>query len=325
MRTGHQISRGLSALATTLGVSVALSATAVAPVAAADPAADDPTYQVIVREATDPGEPPEFEVVKASLDEIVALLNDPAVDSIELDGTAELMWRPSDPDYLDQWEHHVGGIETAWTTTRGSAETVIAIVDSGVNPGPEFGSRLLAGASFIGQNPHIDPLGHGTSVAGVAAAAHNNDIGGVGSCPECTILPVQVADANGAVPWSSAANGVVWAVDQGADIINLSFGSEVDSGVLRDAIAYALSRDVIVIGAAGNYGTDALVYPASADGVIAIASHNRSFERYSWSSYGDWVDAAAPDCAQSVTPSGTAPSAAPALPLPGCRARWLCF
>jgi hypothetical protein len=151
----------------------------------------------------------------------------------------------------------------------------------------------------------VDPLEHGTSVAGVAAADANNDVGGVGVCSECTILPVQVAHTNGSVPWSTAAEGVIWAVDQGADILNLSFGSQNNASVLQQAIDYALSRDVIVIASAGNCGTETPVYPAALDGVIPVGGHDRDRERYSWSSYGQWADVAAPGCARSITPSGT--------------------
>ncbi|MEM7141790.1 MAG: S8 family serine peptidase [Actinomycetota bacterium] len=306
MSYGQDSTRGLSTLAKIIGFSVALTATAVAPAGAAESADEaEPTYQWIVREDTAPGEAPAFEVVETTVGGALGLMADPEIAGVELDGYAHLMWRPSDPDYLDQWEHHVTGMETAWDTTRGSEDIVIAVVDSGVEPGPEFGDRLLDGQSFIGGDPQNDPLGHGTAVAGVAAAGADNGVGGVGVCSECTILPVQVAQSNGAVPWSSAANGVVWAVDQGADILNLSFGSQNNSPVLQDAIEYALSRDVIVIAAAGNYGTTTQVYPAALDDVIAVAGHDRDHERYSWSSNGQWADVAAPGCARSISDDGT--------------------
>ncbi|MEM8706672.1 MAG: S8 family serine peptidase [Actinomycetota bacterium] len=254
---------------------------------------------MIVKRDGAPGEGPVFEVVEVKAGEMSLLSTD--TDVVEAEGSYELQWRPDDPDYLDQWEHHVTGIESAWDETRGGEDIVIAVLDSGVTPGPEFGDRLLAGASFIDQgNPHSDPLGHGTAVASVAAAGADNGVGGVGSCPNCSILPVQVAEASGSVPWSAAANGIVWAVDQGADIVNLSFGSQVHSQVLEDAVAYAISRDVIVVAAGGNYGTTTEVYPADLPDVISVAGHDRDYERYGWSSHGPWVDIAAPGCARGV-------------------------
>ena len=302
MRTGIFITRGLSTLALT---ATAIASTIV-PANAADAslgATKGVTFDLIVREDTAPGEAPKFEVVTTDLGGVFSLLSDPALD-VEFDGTAELMWRPDDPDYLSQWEHHVTGIETAWDTTRGSSETVIAVVDSGVVPEAEFGTRLLPGISFIGTDPNVDPLGHGTAVASVAAAGANNGFGGVGACPECSILPVQVADSTGSVPWSAAANGVVWATDNGADIINLSFGSQINSSILADAVAYAISRDVIVIGAAGNYGSTVEVFPGALPDVISVAGHDFESARYSWSSYGSWVDIAAPGCARAIHGGG---------------------
>ncbi|RMH85154.1 MAG: hypothetical protein D6683_01330 [Actinomyces sp.] len=227
------------------------------------------------------------------------LLADPALDA-ELDGTARLLFEPTDPLFPNQWEHHVTGLPTAWDTTLGDPGVVIAVLDSGVAPHAEFGDRLLAGASFIGTDPTVDPLGHGTAVASVAAGGADNQLGGTGVCPRCSILPVQVADATGSVPWSAAANGLVWATDHGADIVNLSFGSTSPSTVLADAIAYARSRGVVVVAAAGNNGTDTPVYPAAFDGVLSAAGHASGYGRYSWSSYGDWVDVAAPGCATAL-------------------------
>lgn len=295
MRTGTIIKRGLSTLAlTALVVSAAITPAG----AETDPAADQ-TIEMIVRRDGGPGQGPVFEVVEVTAGEMALMAADTTV--VEPAGSYELQWRPDDPDYLSQWEHHVTGIETAWDETRGSEDIVIAVLDSGVTPVVEFGDRLLDGETFIdGGDPHSDPLGHGTAVASVAAAAADNGYGGVGACPNCTILPVQVAEATGSVPWSSAANGVIWAVDQGADIINLSFGSQVHSQVLADAVEYAIARDVIVIAAGGNYGSTNEVYPADLPNVISVAGHNRDAERYPWSSHGQWIDLAAPGCARAV-------------------------
>ncbi len=182
------------------------------------------------------GEAPTFQVVVTDLVGNFDLMSNPSVGSIEMDEFSELFLEATDPDYPDQWEHQITGMETAWDTTLGSADIVIAVLDSGVTPHAEFGDRLLPGVSFTGGDPTIDLLGHGTARA----------------CPNCSILPVQVADQYGSVLWSSAASGIVWAVDQGADILNLSFGGQTNSSVLSAAIAYAQSRDVIVIASAGN-------------------------------------------------------------------------
>ena len=140
---------------------------------------------------------------------------------------------------------------TAWDTTTGDLDITIAVLDTGVDDRANLGDRRLNGISFVDGDPTVDPTGHGSWVAALAAASHDQT-GIAGACPKCTILPVQVGDASGRVPWSAAAEGITWAVDQGADVINLSFGSGSRSETLADAVAYAVANDVVVIGAAGT-------------------------------------------------------------------------
>ena len=116
-------------------------------------------------------------------------------------------------------------------------------------------------------------------------------------------LPVQVADASGRVPWSAAAAGVTWAVDQGADIINMSFGGS-HSQTLADAVAYAVANDVIVVAAAGNNGTTNEFFPAALDGVLSVAGHDATYGAYSWSNRGPWVDVAGPGCSVGASGGG---------------------
>ena len=301
MRTRESLRRRLGTVTSTLLIAVAMIATSSTP-AGADEATDSttPQFRVIVRDDVSPGEAPTFEVVTVDLGGMFNLMSNASVGSVELDGYGEIFWQPTDPDYPAQWEHQVTGIETAWDTTRGSAEVVIAVLDSGVTPHAEFSDRLLPGTSFTGGNPEIDLLGHGTAVASVAAAGADNGVGIAGACPNCSILPVQIAGENGSVLWSAAASGIIWAVDQGADIINLSFGGQSNSSLLTAAVEYARSRNVIVVASAGNYGTDTPVYPANIDGVISTAAHDDTFTRYGWSSYGQWADLAAPGCTQGL-------------------------
>ena len=287
---------------------VGLSATA--PAAATDAGPDavgpgSPTVEVIVSAPVDAGQAPQFEVVRTDLAGLVDLLESVDEDErVEWNGTAALTVRPSDPGFAHGAPAQRASLEAAWETTRGSADVVIAVLDTGVTPGSEFGDRLLPGASMIGADPHVDTFGHGTAVAKAAAAAHDG-IDAAGVCPRCLVLPVQVADATGSVGWSAAAEGIVWAVDHGADIINLSFGGPSTPSVVREAVAYAVANDVIVVASAGNFGDDAPFYPAALDGVIAVGAHDDSFGRYQWSSFGDWVDVAAPGCLHDVHGTGT--------------------
>ena len=267
--------------------------------------AGSPVVEVIVSAPVDAGQAPQFDVVRTDLAGLVDLLESVDEDErVEWNGTATLTFRPDDPGFAHGAPAQRASLAAAWDTTRGSADVVIAVLDTGVTPGPEFGARLLPGASMIGADPHVDPFGHGTPVAKAAAAAHDG-IGAAGVCPRCLVLPVQVADTTGSVGWSAAAEGIVWAVDHGADIINLSFGGQSTPSVVREAVAYAVANDVVVVASAGNFGDDAPFYPAALDGVIAVGAHDDSFGRYQWSSFGDWVDVAAPGCLHDVHGTGT--------------------
>ena len=258
------------------------------------------TFELIISVDVSKGAAPEFDVIETDIDGLVEILESTdSDDRVELHGEAELTWQPSEPVHDLQWGPQQESIEAAWDVTTGSADVVIAVLDSGVNPGPEFNGRLLDGISMIDSDPHVDTFGHGTAVALVAAAAHDG-VGVAGVCPSCSVLPVQVATTEGTVPWGPAADGIVWAVDNGADIINLSFGASTAPTIINQSIAYALANDVVVVASASNYGTDTAFYPAATEGVIAVGAHNQQMERYDWSSFGPWVDVSAPGCGADI-------------------------
>ncbi len=262
------------------------------------------TVEVIVREDVAEGEAPSFEVVEADLGELAELLADPAEGTtIEPNGSAWITTSPADPEAVNQWALVANGIADAWDHSTGNAEVTIAVLDTGVADYANLGDRRLAGASFVDGDPYVDPTGHGSWVAALAAATHD-EVGIAGVCPDCTILPVQVADQFGRVPWSAAAAGITWAVDQGADIINLSFGGASRSETLADAVAYAIANDVIVVAAAGNNGNADEFYPAALDGVLSVAGHDANYGAYGWSNHGAWVDIAGPGCSVGAVSEG---------------------
>ena len=163
---------------------------------------------------------------------------------------------------------------------------VVAVVDSGVNTGN--GLRLEGGTDLVERDTSAaDPDGHGTAVAAAVASA----------CPGCTILPVRVLSRQGTAPWARIAAGVVWAVDHGARVVNVSIAGSGGSRELRAAVAYAKRRDVLVVAAAGNVGDLRPAYPAAYASVVAVAAADGRGDLYDWSSRGDWVDLAAPGCA----------------------------
>ncbi len=161
----------------------------------------------------------------------------------------------NDPFFSQQWGLEVIGAETAWTQGRG-AGMVIAVVDTGVDLDHEdLAGKVLPGASFPSGSPQ-DDNGHGTHVAGIAAASTDNGVGIAGVAPDARILPVKVLNSSGSGNVTQVAQGIRYAADSGADVINLSFGevsTDVDlSPVFTDAIRYAWAKGAIPVVAAGN-------------------------------------------------------------------------
>jgi thermitase len=231
---------------------------------------------------------------------------DPAVRYVEPDHVAHMTTTPNDPSYPSQWGIAKTRVNTAWDGTHGSSSVTVAVLDTGVTALPDFAGRLLTGWNYVNNTTDTtDDNGHGTMTAGVIAAAGNNGIGIAGICWSCKILPVKVLDANGSGDYSKIALGIRYAADRGADIINMSLGGPADGQVLRDAVAYAVSRGSMVIAAAGNDGSFAEHYPAAIPAVLAVGGSTAGDARYPWSNYGSsWVDIAAPGCNLAQSKAG---------------------
>jgi serine protease len=159
---------------------------------------------------------------------------------------------------------------------------------------PDLAGNLVAGYDFV--NDDADPMddnGHGTHVAGIAAAVTDNGTGVAGVSWGAQIMPVKVLNAGAGGTFDDVAQGIIWAVDNGAQVINLSLGGTTNSPVLQSAIAYAYSQGVVVVAAAGN-SNSAVLYPAAYDPVIAVAASDASDNRAGFSNYGPEVDVTAP-------------------------------
>ncbi|QUL53611.1 peptidase S8 [Paenibacillus tritici] len=195
-----------------------------------------------------------------------------------------------------QW--NLPAIETAqgWNLSKGSKEVVVAVVDTGVQANhPDLKGQLLTGYNAItNSSTPDDDVGHGTHVAGIIGALTNNQEGVAGISWYNKILPVKALDNSGAGTTYSVAEGIIWAADQGAKVINLSLGNYADSQFLHDAIKYAYDRDIVIVSASGNDNTERPGYPAAYEEVIAVAATNASGDRASFSNYGDYIDVAAP-------------------------------
>jgi serine protease len=227
-----------------------------------------------------------------------ALRRDPSVAEVELNHVRRAFVEPNDLLFGKGGQKHylrLVRMPTAWDAATGSPQT-IAIVDTGVDSDhPDLAGRVLPGRDFVnGDLDASDDEGHGTMVAGFAAAAGNNGKGAAGAAWNARILPVKVLNTGGSGSDADIAAGITWAVDQGADIINLSLGGPGESDVLRAAIEYATAQDVVVVAAAGNDGFPEPSYPAAFAGVVAVGATDWSGNVVWWSNYGSWVDLVAP-------------------------------
>jgi subtilisin family serine protease len=185
----------------------------------------------------------------------------------------------------------------AWDETQGDANTVIAIVDTGVDMShAELKNKVVSkGYDFVnGDSDATDDNSHGTWVAGIAAAETNNNEGIAGVAWSCKVLPVKVMDADGNGYYDQLIEGIIWAADHGAKVINISAGGDADDPSLKAACKYAYDKNVVVVAAAGNDGTS-VSYPAAYDDyVLAVAATDYNDARASFSNPGPQVDVAAP-------------------------------
>jgi len=195
-----------------------------------------------------------------------------------------------------QWNLPVIRTESGWKLSKGSADVIVAVVDTGVDlTHPDLTSRLISGYNAIDESkPAADDVGHGTHVAGIIAAAVNNNLGIAGVTWSNPIMPVKVLDNSGAGNAYNVAKGIIWATDHGAKVINMSLGNYAQADFLHDAIKYAYDRDVVLVAASGNDNTSNPGYPAAYPEVVAVAATDSDFQRASFSNYGNYIDVAAP-------------------------------
>ncbi|HJV66863.1 MAG TPA: S8 family serine peptidase [Geomonas sp.] len=238
---------------------------------------------------------------------------------------------PNDPLYPQQWSHQKTQASSGWDITTGSPSVVVAVIDTGVayshpdlsaniwrdsqgNPGKDFvdivpsdyiaaGYQLISGEDY--QTVDFDPSdynGHGTHVAGIIAAAGNNGVGVSGVCPQCRVMPLragfsvrQNGSDYGVLDGNAIANAIIYAADNGAKVINMSFGGPA-SQLESDALNYADSKGVVLVAAAGNSNTSATdnSYPAAYSNVVSVAATDQNDVRAWYSNYGSWVSVAAP-------------------------------
>jgi serine protease len=224
-----------------------------------------------------------------------------------IEGAEPLAWVranyvPNDPLYEKQWHMTRVGAETAWNWGTGRGVT-IAVIDTGIacedfngfSKGTDLNAtRCVDGWNFIRNDAHAnDDHGHGTHVAGTIAQTTNNGVGAAGLAFGARLMPVKVLDKGGWGTTVDIANGIRWASDHGAQVINLSLGGPRNSKVLEDAVAHARAQGTVVVAAAGNSG-GSVGFPGGSTGVIGVSATDPSDKLASFSSRGKGVDIAAP-------------------------------
>jgi thermitase len=226
---------------------------------------------------------------------VEAYRRNPNVVFAEVNGFYAAIWTPNDPYYGQQWQYPKIQAPDAWAVVTGTSQVAIAILDTGIDQSHEdLRSKVAQNVNFTTSGSFDDKYGHGTHVAGSAAAATNNGLGVAGTCPNCALYNVKVLGDNGSGAWSWIASGIVWAADNGARVINMSLGGPTGSSTVEEAVNYAWNTKKVVLAAAGNSNTDSPLYPAYYSYVIAVAATDHDDNKASFSNYGTWVDIAAP-------------------------------
>jgi serine protease len=233
------------------------------------------------------------------------LFDEPLVRYVEPNYIYRISWIPNDPLYEYQWHFEMINMPAAWDIERGGkSSVVVAVLDTGVafeNYGAFCRPKDLEKTKFVnprdfvngGTHPN-DDQGHGTHVAGTIAQSTDDGYGVAGIAFNCSIMPVKVCgDCNQGCPLSAIVDGIRWAADHGADVINMSLGGP-QSNIEHDAVIYAYEKGVVIVAAAGNGGGKPVDYPAAYPEVIAVGAVRMDKTRSYYSNVGTNLDLVAP-------------------------------
>lgn len=197
-----------------------------------------------------------------------------------------------------QWNLRTIRANTGWDRTTGSSAVIIAVADTGVDLGhPDLAGKIVGGIDTVNNDSTPqDDNGHGTHVASIAASLGNNATGIAGIDWNARLMPIKVLDSAGSGTSLQLANGITWAANNGADVLNMSLSSSSSSILIQNAVQYAYERGVLLIAAAGNAYANGnpTSYPAAYNHVIGVAAVNDTDGHASYSNSGSYVDVAAP-------------------------------
>ncbi len=236
---------------------------------------------------------------------------------------------PNDPRFEEQWNLSLIDMPGAWAIEKGDPEVIVAVVDTGFDytheelasqtwinadeipnngidddnngyiddvHGWDFSQKPSSDGNEVPQNGDNDPIdesGHGTHVAGIIGAAVDNDVGIAGIAWNCKLMPIRGAGVAG-IRDNRSASAIVYAVDNGARVINMSWGGRERSFVLRDAVDYAYARGVLMVAASGNESEGDSIFPAGYRKVISVAATEQHKQKFYQSNFGASIDIGAP-------------------------------
>jgi thermitase len=242
-----------------------------------------------------------IEVVRVPADRMAAAIAayraNPNVAYAEPDYVAQGAYDPDDAYYAsDQYGPQQIEADQAWDLSTGDGGVVVAVVDSGADFGhPDLQGKLIAGWDCVNEDDDpADDHGHGTHVAGIVGASTDNGEGIAGVGFETSVMAVKVLDETNSGSYSDIAQGIIYAADHGAHVINLSLGGYTDSSTLWDAVEYAWGQGALLVGAAGNGCSSNPFYPAAYEHVMAVSATDANDGFWSMSNYGDHISVCAP-------------------------------
>ncbi len=217
---------------------------------------------------------------------------------------------PDDTDFDKQWNFNDPvndsdiNMPAAWDIEQGDNGVVVAVIDTGVaywtgrgyTRAPDLAeTKFVQGYDFVNGDRYADDdEGHGTHVCGTVAQSTDNVLGVAGVAFNCSIMPVKVLDNEGSGSDSQIIEGILFAADNGADVINMSLSGPDPSEALEEAVDYAFSKGVVVCASSGNEDRDSVGYPAASPNSIAVGATTRNKKRASYSNYGSALDVVAP-------------------------------
>ena len=203
---------------------------------------------------------------------------------------------PNDTYWSLQWGPQKIRADWAWNTTTGNSSILVAVIDTGIDYNhPDLAANYVP-LGFDWVNNDTDPMddhGHGTHCAGIIAAALNNGMG-IAGLAQVRIMAEKAFNAEGYGWEDDIANAIIHAVEQGAKILSNSWGSYEDSYLIHEVIRYAYNMGLLVAAAAGNEASDVEIYPAAYKEVIAVTATDSDDVSAGFTSFGDWVEIAAP-------------------------------